>query len=216
MNRSLRKLRFHVKQLILPKEVEPPYHHACQIGDPVLREPAQIVESELIPTKEFQSLINLMIKTMRCYDACGLSAPQIGVPMQIFTAELTERQVRLSGPTMRKSMKLEPFPLKVFINPKLKIINHDKIVYEEGCVSTAGFVAEVPRFKEVLVTGLNAAGETQEWQAKYWAARIAQHEVDHLNGVLFTDKMDASTLSLANWEEVNARRGRVKFSFEPQ
>ncbi|XP_033213179.1 peptide deformylase, mitochondrial-like isoform X2 [Belonocnema kinseyi] len=195
--------------------MQPPYNHACQIGDPVLRQPARIVEPELIKTKEFQFLINHMVKTMRLYEACGLSAPQIGVPMQIFTAELSETHFRLAGPTRQKAQGLEVIPLKIFINPTLKVVDHGLMQFVEGCVSTVGLEAEVPRYKEVLITGLNADGEIHEWHAKNWAARIAQHELDHLNGVLFTDKMDPTTLSLTAWQEVNLRRGNLQLSFHP-
>ena len=121
---------------------------------------------------------------MRLYDAYGLSAPQVGVPWQIFIAEVTAKQVRLAGPTMRKEGELEVVPLKVFINPTIKVINQEIVQNNEGCVSISCFEAEVPRYKEVLITGLNASGEKHEWKAKNWAARIAQHEMDHLKVIL--------------------------------
>ena len=121
---------------------------------------------------------------MRLYAAVGLSAPQIGVSMQIFITEVTESHFRLAGPTRRNAQEIEVVPLKVFINPKLKIIDYGVTRFNEGCVSTAFLEAEVPRYKEVLITGLNANAETHEWHAKNWAARIAQHEMDHLNVIL--------------------------------
>lgn len=121
---------------------------------------------------------------MKLYDAVGLSAPQIGVPLQIFVAELTQKHWRAVGPTKRKAFNIEVFPLKVFINPVMKIVDHTKFTSSEGCVSTAHFEADVPRFKEVIVTGLNPLGETETWHAKDWAAKIAQHEIDHLKVIL--------------------------------
>ncbi|XP_043466094.1 peptide deformylase, mitochondrial-like [Leptopilina heterotoma] len=215
MNRPLRAFKHMMRNYLKPNEVSPPYFHVCQIGDPVLRQPTERVAPETIPSKEIQYIIKVLVKTMRLYDACGLSAPQIGVPLQIFAAEITERQSRIAGPTRRKTHKIEAFPLKIFINPEIKVIDHSKIMCPEGCVSTALFVADVPRFKEVLITGLDPSGETVSWQAKDWTARIIQHEVDHLKGHLYTDKMDPTTLTMEAWQQVNNTRGRLKISLLP-
>lgn len=121
-----------------------------------------------------------MRNVMKNYHGVGLAAPQIGVPLQVFVAEMTQKQVDDYEKDVAKTREMKAFPLKVFINPTLKVDDYSVLKFPEGCLSTRGFNAEVPRAKAVRVSGLDAKGEPCTWEAKGWAARIAQHEMDHL------------------------------------
>lgn len=88
-----------------------------------------------------------------------------------------------------------------------------KVTFEEACASVRGYSAEVPRYDEVTVRGVDTDGRQQELRLSGWNARIAQHEMDHLNGVLYTDVMDAKTFSCSCWQAVNACEGRVYIDF---
>lgn len=98
---------------------------------------------------------------------------------------------------------MEPFPLRVFVNPSLRVLDSRLVTFPEGCESVAGFLAYVPRFQAVQISGLDPRGEQVVWQASGWAARIIQHEMDHLQGCLFIDKMDSRTFTNIHWMEVN-------------
>ncbi len=102
------------------------------------------------------------------------------------------------------------------INPVLTVTDYSKKSFEEACGSICGYTAEVPRYSAVTLTGLNRDGEKLELQLKGWNARIAQHEVDHLNGIVFTDIMNRKTLSCSCWHTVNVKEGRVTMSFGPK
>ena len=90
--------------------------------------------------------------------------------------------------------EMTELPLVVFANPVLQIINQEQIVYEEGRLSVAGYMAKVPRVRQVKLSGLNRDGIEEFHMLDGWSARIAQHEMDHLDGVLYIDKMVPKTL----------------------
>lgn len=116
-------------------------------------------------------------------------------------------------PEIYKAKEMSTLPLTVFINPEIKVKDHKKIVFEEGCASVVGLVAEVPRSYSVQVKALDLNGNEIEHTLTGWNARIAQHENDHLNGILFTDIMDRKTLRNTNWEMVNRKGGRIEVPF---
>lgn len=87
--------------------------------------------------------------------------------------------------------------------------------FPEGCASVCGYVADVNRYEEVQLSGLNENGDAIEIQLKGWNARIAQHEVDHLNGQLFIDIMDKKTFMCATWQAVNFHSGQLSIPFHP-
>lgn len=117
---------------------------------------------------------------MRRYGACGLSGPQIGLPWQIFAVEYTNEDLKKVQEIMRKVQEIKVIPLTIFINPKIKVVDHTTIMYYEGCESIRGYTASVPRAYEVEVTALNRSAQQFTWRAQGWPARIAQHEYDHL------------------------------------
>lgn len=174
-----------------------------QTGAPVLRSPAQDVSPERIGTPEFQSLLAKMIATMRAAPGVGLAAPQIGVPWRVLVME--DREELMASLTLKEREERErlPVPVRVFINPTLTPIGEDKVTFFEGCLSVAGFAGLVERFHEVEVTGLDEKGQSQTWRVKGWPARILQHEVDHLAGTLYIDRM--ITRSFGTMAQVKAR-----------
>uniref|UniRef100_H3AJV4 Peptide deformylase n=2 Tax=Latimeria chalumnae TaxID=7897 RepID=H3AJV4_LATCH len=181
----------------------PPFQHVCQVGDPVLRSSASMVDPAKITDPEIQQLIKTLVKVMRKVECVGLSAPQVGVPLQVLVMEFSEQKYNENSPRLREAREMVPFPLKVFVNPKMMVLSSQTVSFPEGCKSIAGFSACVPRYHAVEVTGLNECGETVSWQASGWPARIIQHEMDHLNGVLYIDKMDSKTFVNMHWAELN-------------
>lgn len=93
--------------------------------------------------------------------------------------------------------------------------NFNKKIFPEGCASVCGYIGDVARYEEVLVSGFNEHGDPTELHLKGWNARIAQHELDHLNGRVFVDIMDTKTFTCATWEAVNAHSGQLSIPFYP-
>ena len=191
----------------------PPYNHVCQAGDPVLRSKATPVDPKELQTPEFEKLLDQLCKVMRKYKIVGISAPQIGVSLQVFAIEVEKESVKQLNPAYVEVCEMEPVPLTYFINPTMKIINPEKVTLVESCGSLIGYQAEVERAKEIEIKALNRLGEPFCWRAKGWTARIAQHEFDHLNGILYVNRMNPSTFDFYYWEELNAKKGKVQLKY---
>lgn len=174
-----------------PMETNP----IVQAGAPVLRTPAQDVPVERITTPEFQALIRRMVETMRAAPGVGLAAPQIGVPWRVLVLEDREELQAGLTPLEKQERERVPVPVRVFINPALTPIGEEKVAFFEGCLSVNGWAGLVARFREVEVTGLDEKAQPVTWRVRGWPARILQHEVDHLNGTLYIDRMDTRTFS---------------------
>ena len=192
----------NLKSLIVGSDVP----KVRQIGDPVLREVAQPVDPITIQTAEFKKLLEVMIKTMRAHQAVGIAAPQIGVGLQVFAMEHTPEHMNLlkeMGFTLEdlRQKQMDIVPLKIFVNPELKITNSKMVAFREGCLSLEGFSGLVPRALEVEVQGLNENGEAVSWNASGWPARIVQHEVDHLRGNIYIDSMTYKSFMNNKWNE---------------
>ncbi|XP_023350895.2 peptide deformylase, mitochondrial [Sarcophilus harrisii] len=182
---------------------EPPYKHVCQVGEPALRAVAAPVDPAQLAGPEAQALIARLVRVMRARGAVGLSAPQLGVPLQVLALEFPESLLLSYPPAVRQARRMAPSPLRVFVNPQVRVLDSRLVSFPEGCLSVAGFVACVPRCQAVQIEGLNENGESVVWQASGWLARIIQHEMDHLQGCLFIDKMDSKTFTNVRWMEVN-------------
>ncbi|XP_030031335.2 peptide deformylase, mitochondrial [Manduca sexta] len=193
----------------------PPYQHVIQIGDPTLRKVCEPVPVDKIKTKEVQTVIQKLTFVVNKYEAFGMSAPQIGINMRIFVMQHTAKQLSRVPKVNAQMMGLITVPFTVFVNPTLKVLNYQKVVRAEGCESVQGYTAEVPRYKEVQITGYDQDGEPLSRTYKDWTARIAQHEMDHLDGKLYVDIMDKKTLTCICWEEVNLSKGKVVIPFSP-
>lgn len=148
------------------------------LPDPVLHRKARAVTTF---DKNLQTLIDDMIETMREAPGVGLAAPQIGLSDRIIVIEYYEKE---------EDEENEDAPKKVWavINPEIVKISEETTLGAEGCLSIPGLVGEVERHAEVLVKGLNRHGKPMKVKAKGWLARIFEHEIDHLNGVLFTER----------------------------
>lgn len=134
---------------------------------------------------ELLQLSEIMIKTMHFYDGIGLAAPQIGVNQAVFVMHLREE-------VKRYTIKEEPFfnkPL-VFTNPKI-ITSQGSIVYEEGCLSLPEIREEITRNKKIEVIYQNLKGNERLLTAENLAAVCIQHEIDHLNGLLFFHRLNS-------------------------
>ena len=108
---------------------------------------------------------------------------------------------------------MEQIKKRILINPSFNVTNEVLISEREGCCSMHGFSAMVPRHKEIAVRFLTEDGETILWRAKNWTARILQHEIEHLDGKLYIDKMVNDTLMFNYWKSVNQRSGQFALSF---
>lgn len=149
------------------------------LPEPVLRRKARPVTKF---DKDLQTLIDDMIETMREAPGVGLAAPQVGVPEQVIVVEYAEPEETEEG----ELIEVEP-KLYVMVNPEIVKTSTETEVGVEGCLSIPGLVGEVERKYEIRVKGLNRRGQPMKLKVEGWLARIFQHEIDHVNGVLFTD-----------------------------
>ncbi|MBS2019301.1 MAG: peptide deformylase [Deltaproteobacteria bacterium] len=166
-----------------------------QTGATVLRARAQEVPPEKLGTKELDELVKTMIATMRAAPGVGLAAPQIGVPLRVIVLEDREELLAKLTPEERRERERAAFPTRVFVNPVLTVIGEERAMFFEGCLSVKGYVALVDRALEVEVKGLDERGTPQTWRVRGWPARILQHEVDHLDGTLYIDRMKSRSFS---------------------
>ncbi|KAG4068627.1 hypothetical protein HA402_002318 [Bradysia odoriphaga] len=189
-NSQLNSFKSWYQSKWLPRKLEPPYTHIVQVGDPVLRQKSAPVPLDAIKSKELNFFIDQLIRVMSDYQVAGIAAPQVGIDLQIIILEFSEQLKREFSPEIYKVREMETLPLTVLINPEMKVTDYSKRTYEEACASVCGYKAEVTRYAGVTLTGLNRNGEKQELHLKGWNARIAQHEMDHLNGIMYTDVMN--------------------------
>ena len=148
------------------------------LPEPVLRRKAHAVTKF---DKNLHVLIDDMVETMRDAPGVGLAAPQIGLSERLIVIEYYERE---------EDEENEDAPKKVWavLNPEIIKASEEKLMGVEGCLSIPGLVGEVERHASIQVKGLNSHGKPMKIKAEGWLARIFQHEIDHLNGVLFTDR----------------------------
>ena len=167
-----------------------------QAGDPVLRKLARPLSKEEIMNPSIQQLIELMRETMREAPGVGLAAPQIGVPLQLAVIEDRAEYIEGLSAEELEERQREEITFHVIINPQL-FLGAASVEFFEGCLSVEGFSAIVDRALDVRVACLNEKGEELTINAHGWYARILQHEIDHLNGTLYIDRMKTRTLTTA-------------------
>jgi peptide deformylase len=177
-----------------------------QAGDPVLRRKARQVPREKLGTAELEGLVGEMVRTMRTAPGVGLAAPQIGVDWQLLVAEDDEGKSSDLSEEERSQRQRTSLPLVAIVNPELRLVGKAQATFFEGCLSVSGWTALVTRALDIEVTGLTPAGEPLALRLSGWPARILQHEVDHLNGTLYVDRMHSRSFArtdLANeiWGE---------------
>jgi peptide deformylase len=162
-----------------------------QAGEPVLRQVARRITPEEIKSPATRQLIELMRETMRDAPGVGLAAPQVGESVQIAVIEdRAEYQTMLPAELLAERER-SPVPFHVIINPTIQVDESDAAVFFEGCLSVNGYAALVSRARSVKVECVNEHGANQVIEAQGWYARILQHEIDHLHGTLYVDRMNS-------------------------
>ena len=152
------------------------------LPDPILRRKAKPVTKF---DKELQILIDNMIETMREAPGVGLAAPQVNISQQLAVIEYAEDE---DEEEENEDAPPKPKKLFVIINPEIVKASEETVMGIEGCLSIPGLHGEVERHEAIQVKALNRHGNPVKLKVDGWMARIFQHEIDHLNGVLFTDK----------------------------
>jgi peptide deformylase len=155
----------------------------ARLGHPVLRMKARELAQDEIASPEIQRLIQDMADTMHEYGGIGLAAPQIHEPIQLAIIELPKENTRYPG------LAAESVPLSVFINPKITVLDGTLQGFWEGCLSVPGLRGYVERPRIVRVDYLNAYGEPESLTAEGFLATVFQHELDHLQGVVYLDRI---------------------------
>lgn len=180
-------------------------------GEPVLRSAARPLLPEEIGRRQIQELIEHMRETLADAPGVGLAAPQIGEPLQLAVIEdKAEYHANLSKSDLAERER-RPVPFQVLINPQIQLLSAPDVAFFEGCLSLPGFMALVPRARRVLVEALDHLGKPVRIEATGWYARILQHEIDHLRGTLYIDRMwPRSFSSLENY----TRHGKSKSTAE--
>ena len=191
-----------------------------QAGDPVLRKQSRPLAKEEISSPPIQQLIELMRETMREAPGVGLAAPQIGVSIQL--AVIEDRAEYINGLSADHLAKLQrdAVPFHVIINPKLSFVDNSSAQFFEGCLSVEGYQAVVDRALNVRVECLNERGEEVTIDAHGWYARILQHEIDHLNGTLYIDRMKTRTLTTGEnmvrfWRSHSVKEVLAELTYDP-
>ena len=141
--------------------------HIRYLGDPILRKKTEKVEKI---TPEFSEFLEVFFSQMYKLDGIGLAAPQLGISLSFFVMDDGERK-------------------RTVINPEIKSFGKEEITFEEGCLSVPEIYADIVRPREISVKYTNELGEIVEENLTDQTARIFQHEFDHLEGILFTDKL---------------------------
>jgi peptide deformylase len=166
-----------------------------QVGDPVLRQRARELSRDEIASPAIQDLIVRMRDTMRDAPGVGLAAPQIGESLQLAVIEDPPLAHAGLTPAQLAERERNAVAFHVLINPRLTVEGDDQVAAYEGCLSLAGFTMIVPRWRRVRVEALDERGEPVVKVASGWYARILQHEIDHLHGVVCCDRMEPRSLT---------------------
>lgn len=169
--------------------VNPVKLEIVQAGNPVLRQRARPMSVAEIRSREIQKLIEAMRTCMHEAPGVGLAAPQLGLALQLAVIEDREDYHKEIPEALLLERERRPVPFHAIINPALEEIGEEKAEFFEGCLSLSGFTALVPRARAVRVTCLDEHGEPKVIEASGWYARILQHEIDHLHGTLYIDRM---------------------------
>jgi peptide deformylase len=128
---------------------------------------------------QLQTLLDDMVETMRQAPGVGLAAPQIDVPLRVIVVEYGDEEDEDA-----------PRKLYTLVNPEISRFSDDMIIGTEGCLSIPHYIGDVDRHQSVTVKAFNRRGQAVRIKAQGWLARIFQHEIDHLDGVLFTDRAE--------------------------
>ncbi len=170
-----------------------------QVGEPVLRQRARPLLQEEIALPETQQLIVWMHETMRDAPGVGLAAPQVGLPLQLAVIEDRPEYSKDIAAERLAERERQAVPFQVLINPRIVEQSEEQAEFFEGCLSLSGFSALVKRSRQVAVEYWDERGQPRRLEAQGWYARILQHEIDHLHGCLYIDRMESrSFMSIDN------------------
>jgi peptide deformylase len=150
----------------------------AQLGHPILRRRAASVPRDTLRSRDFQRFVDDLIETMREYAGVGLAAPQVHEGLQVLAVEAQKGQGEVPAT-----------PLTVLVNPVVTLLGEAMVEDWEGCLSIPGIRGRVPRHREIRVEALNRRGEALDFTATDFYARVIQHESDHLQGIVFLDRM---------------------------
>jgi peptide deformylase len=171
-----------------------------QVGEAVLRQRARPLEPTEIRSSSIRELIADMHETLRDAPGVGLAAPQVGLSIQLAIIEDLPEYSRETGAEQLAVRERRPVPFHVIVNPEIIGHGSEQVEFFEGCLSLAGFTALVPRYRQISVRCLDENAEPKLIEASGWYARILQHEIDHLNGAVYIDRMHTRTfMSLENF-----------------
>jgi peptide deformylase len=154
----------------------------ARMGHPVLRARARTVDPAAITSPRFQQLIDDMFETMKEYQGVGLAAPQVHASIRLFVAGFAP------DPDGEED---ERVPLMTVINPEITVAGPEMVEDWEGCLSIPDIRGKVPRARRIVLRAFDRKGKRFELQASGFTARVIQHETDHLDGVLFFDRMSS-------------------------
>ena len=152
----------------------------CRMGNPVLRKKAQIVPKDYLKGDSFSQLLEDLKDSMKHYGGIGIAAPQIGVDLKVAIIEL--EGFNRYGEDIH-------FPRTVFVNPEIHFLTDQTRGFWEGCLSVPGLRGFVERPRKIRVAYLNEKGEEREIIAEGFLATVLQHELDHLEGILYVDRI---------------------------
>ncbi|MFZ9629694.1 MAG: peptide deformylase [Ilumatobacteraceae bacterium] len=161
------------------------------VGNPLLRERSREITPDELASAEMQQLIDDLIDTMHAANGAGIAAPQVGELVRITTIEVTKNPRYPYKP---------PIPLTVVVNPVIEFLDDDLVEVNEGCLSVPNMRGNVMRHVNIRVRYLDRHGVEHDEVKRGLTAGTFQHEIDHLDGLLFLDRVH-DTRSLTTWEQ---------------
>jgi peptide deformylase len=160
----------------------------ARMGHPVLRERARPIHPSEIKTPKVQQLIDDMFETMKEYQGVGLAAPQVHEKLRVFVAGLPSPRREAEAPDDDDEDE-DRVSLIAMINPEVEPVGRETVLDWEGCLSIPDIRGKVPRSRHIVVRAFDRTGRKFEMEASGFTARVIQHETDHLDGILFFDRM---------------------------
>jgi peptide deformylase len=183
-----------------PFDADTDLPRVVQVGHPVLRAGTTDIARDSFSV--LTEVIDVMTRTMREAPGVGLAAPQIGLALRIVVIEDRAEDIDMMPPEEVVELEREPVALHVLINPTYRGKGERTVTAFEGCLSLTGYRALVARHHTVVAEWTDVRGARRKQEFSGWPARIVQHEIDHLNGVLYIDRMESRSFSDApEWRE---------------
>ena len=176
-------------------------YEILKLGNPILRRTAKEVSKEEILSENIQNLIDDMWNVMEKAGGIGLAAPQIGISIQLAVIKLESSSDRYEN--------LEDSEEFIIFNPELEVINTEKQGFWEGCLSVPGLRGYVKRPKKLKISYLNEKAEKKEVIVEDFLATVFQHELDHLFGYLYVDRLDSTKDLVFEDELVNITKDKI-------